>query len=227
MSCVKKFSLKIFFKELAKLKETIYTIERNITQRSEFKDLDRVADILHKTNILLRDKLGITHDRVPSTVGEEIPVIQEEVVETSDNPIADGYYNMEEVEFYEDTALGQLHGLDVRPSTMLCNYPPPIESDYPTVSSRTRLLDPQEVEPSPRSIFYVIQVPFFTQWKKFPPFSTNQNQLKVEIDSAVQYVQNVGNGISQIRIIQDLIHSQSFGRVARMLNVKLYVTHIA
>uniref|UniRef100_A0A914DFD3 Uncharacterized protein n=1 Tax=Acrobeloides nanus TaxID=290746 RepID=A0A914DFD3_9BILA len=59
--------------ELSKLKETIHSIERNINQQTDFKDLDRVAEVLHKTNILLRDKLGITQAYTSSAM-DEMPV---------------------------------------------------------------------------------------------------------------------------------------------------------
>lgn len=89
---------------------------------------------------------------------DEMPVIQEEVVETSDEPIPENYYEMEEVEFYDDSVLNQLQGLDVRPNTMLCNYATSGEHEYSSISVKNRLLETQEVEMNPRSIFYVIQV---------------------------------------------------------------------
>lgn len=104
--------------------------------------------MLNKTNSSLRSK--IEPQRYLTSVASEIPVIQEEVVETSD-PIAENYYETEEVVLYED--LNQLR--EMGSNTMLPNYQIVEESDYPP---RSRLLEGPDGGSHSRTVYYVLSV---------------------------------------------------------------------
>lgn len=130
-------------------------IEQDIHEQNNTKSYDVAAEILCKTNAVLQNKFEFPRRYLPN-VADEIPVVQEEVVETTSDQMAGGYYEMEEVAFYND--LNQMRTMEARPSAMMPNYQLIEESDYPHIPSRVQMLENPNIESTSRTIFYVIPV---------------------------------------------------------------------